>query len=170
MKRVVTTLAMLVMIALVAAPAITAEADKKKKKKKNRARATRVVPRLDKQLNSLELSDEQKVKLKELRASVAPKLAAARKKGRLSKTQREARSQAQKKAKAEGKKGKAVRAAVAAAAELTEDQKAAQAEIRKLQGEYRRGVIGLLTAEQIEKSGIKQRKKKKKKKKKKAAV
>ena len=170
MKRVVTTLAMLVVIALVAAPAITAEADKKKKKKKNRARATRVVPRLDKQLNSLELSDEQKVKLKELRASVAPKLAAARKKGRLSKTQREARSQAQKKAKAEGKKGKAVRAAVAAAAELTEDQKAAQAEIRKLQGEYRRGVIGLLTAEQIEKSGIKQRKKKKKKKKKKAAV
>lgn len=167
MKRVVTTLAMMVVIALVAAPAITAEADKKKKKKKNRSRATRVVPRLDRQLSALELSDEQKAKLKELRASLAPKLVAARKKGKLSKTQREARSQAQKKAKSEGKKGKAIRAAVAAAAELTDDQKAAQAEIRKLQGEYRRGVMGMLTADQIAKAGIKQPKKRKKKKKKK---
>ena len=167
MKRVVTTLAMMVVIALVAAPAITAEADKKKKKKKNRSRATRVVPRLDRQLSSLELSDEQKAKLKELRGSLAPKLAAARKKGKLSKAQREARSQAQKKAKSEGKKGKAVRAAVAAAADLTAEQTAAQAEIRKLQGEYRRGVMGILTAEQIAKAGIKQPKKKKKKKRKK---
>ena len=165
MKRVVTTLAMMVVIALVAAPAITAEADKKKKK--NRSRATRVVPRLDRQLSSLELSDEQKAKLKELRGSLAPKLAAARKKGKLSKAQREARSQAQKKAKSEGKKGKAVRAAVAAAADLTAEQTAAQAEIRKLQGEYRRGVMGILTAEQIAKAGIKQPKKKKKKKRKK---
>ncbi|GEM_PF-1334029 len=167
MKRVVTTLAMMVVIALIAAPAITAEADKKKKKKKNRSRATRVVPRLDRQLAALELSDEQKAKLKELRASLAPKLAAARKKGKLSKTQREARSQAQKKAKSEGKKGKEVRAAVAAAAKLTDEQKVAQAEIRKLQGEYRRGVMGMLTKEQIAKAGLKQPRKKKNKKKKK---
>ena len=167
MKRVVTVLAMMGVIALVAAPAITAEAEKKKKKKKNRNRAVRVVPRLDKRLASLELNDPQKAKLKELRTSFGPKLTEARKNGKLSKAQRKGRSEVQQKAKAEGKKGKALRAAVAAAISLTPEQQAAQVEIRKLQRDYRRGVMEILTAEQIEKAGLKRAKKKKKKKKKK---
>ena len=167
MKRVVTVLAMMGVIALVAAPAITAEAEKKKRKKKNRNREVRVVPRLDKKLASLELSDPQKAKLKELRTSFGAKLTEVRKKGKLSQAQRKGRSEAQQKAKAEGKKGKALRAAVAAAISLTPEQKAAQAEIRKLQRDYRRGVMEILTAEQIEKAGLKRAKKKKKKRKKK---
>merc|ERR1711964_704743 len=90
--------------------------------------------------------------------ALVAKLTEARKNGKLSKAQRKGRSEAQQKAKAEGNKGKALRAAVAAAISLTPEQQAAQVEIRKLQRDYRRGVMEILTAEQIEKAGLKRAK------------
>ena len=98
--------------------------------------------------DGIELSDDQKQKVAELNKKFASKLADARKKIGLTKEQRQARAEAFKKAKADGKKGKEIREAVNAAVDLTKDQKAAAEALRTLQVEIRAALMGVLTDEQ----------------------
>lgn len=161
MKRIVNSCLIVALLLAIAAP--LSAADKKKKKKGKRSPAAYILN----QLKKAELTDEQEVKVKALIAEYGPKIAEASKKAALTKEQREARSAAQKQAKADGKKGKAAREAINAAANLSDDQKAALKEAQGLRRELRKAALALLTPEQKEKAGIKGPKKKKGKKKKK---
>lgn len=108
-----------------------------------------------KKFEKAELNEEQIGKVKDLVASYAPKLNEARQKQGLSKEQAAAQKAAREKAQADGLKGKAVAEAVDKALNLSEEQKAARAELQKLTGEFNTAVLGLLSAEQKEKAGIK---------------
>ncbi len=156
MKSLAKTLTLLALVVLVAAP-LSAADEKKKKKGKRGSLAENTIKRYEK----AELTDEQIAKIKALAAEVGPKLADLRGKAKLSKEQTTARREAMKKAKEDGKKGKEIRAAADAAASLTDEQKATMKEVAKINGEYNKSVMGLLTAEQKQKAGIKKRKKKK---------
>ncbi|MCH8047685.1 MAG: hypothetical protein IID44_28665 [Planctomycetes bacterium] len=163
MKSIAKNLLLMVLVLAVAAP-LAAE-DKKKKKKPGKRPAARSRIQIPK---GVELSAKQKEKVEALRKEYGPKFVALRKKQALSKDVRGARAEAIKKAKAEGKKGKELRAAVAAAVPLTDEQKAAQAKMRALQKEIRAAVMALLTDEQrakLPKRGGKKKGEKKKKKK-----
>ena len=89
--------------------------------------------------------------------------------GVISKEQRQARNAANKKAKADGVKGKKRNAAIQAALNLTDDQKAKMKELTKkrqdVQKAARAKFVEILTAEQKAKLPKKKGKKKKKKKK-----
>jgi Spy/CpxP family protein refolding chaperone len=164
MKSVAKNLLMLVLVLVIAAPLAAAEGDKKKKKKPGKRPAAGARIQIPK---GIELSDEQKEKVAALKKEYGPKVVAARKKMALGKDARKARGEALKKAKADGKKGKELRAAVDAAAPLTDEQKAAQAEMQALQKEIRAAVVALLTDEQkakLPKRGGKKKGGKKKKK------
>jgi len=134
------------------APAVAA--DKKKK--------TPVAVKVPK---SIELSADQKAKVDALNKEFGPKLAECKKKANsiITADQKKARYEAVKKAKADGKKGKELRAAADAALAITADQKDQQTECRKatsaLQKEIRTQFAALLTDEQ--KAKIKAGKKKK---------
>ena len=164
MKSVAKNLLMLVLVLAIAAP-LAAEDKKKRKKKPGKRAAAGARIQFPK---GVEPSAEQQEKLAELRKEYGPKIVAIRKKQALSKDVRKARAEALKKARAEGKKGKELRAAVAAAVPLTDEQKAAQAKMRALQKEIRAAVFALLTDEQkakLPKRGGKKKGGKKKKKK-----
>ncbi len=115
-------------------------------------------------LKEIELTAEQKAKLEQLKKEMGPKLMEARKKmqGIFTQEQRKARAEAQKAAKAAGKKGREIRAALEAAVKLTEEQKAKLAAAKKAAGELqkqvREKIMALLTPEQ--KEAIKERMKK----------
>ena len=134
------------------APAVAA--DKKKK--------TPVAVKVPK---SIELSVDQKAKVDAMNKEFGPKLAECRKKAAsiITADQKKARAEAMKKAKADGKKGKELRAVVNAAVAITADQKAQQSECKKAMGalnkEIRTQFAALLTDEQ--KAKIKSGKKKK---------
>ena len=164
MKSVAKNLLMLVLVLAIAAPLAAEDKKKKKKKPGKRAAAGLRIP-IPK---SIDLSAEQKEKVAALQKEYGPKIAALRKKQALSKDARKARAIARKKAQAEGKKGKELRAAVAAAAPLTDEQKTAQTEMQALYKEYRTAALALLTDEQkakLPKRGGKKKGGKKKKKK-----
>jgi len=135
------------------APAVAA--DKKKKKVPNVVR----VPK------TIELTADQKTKVEALNKEFGPKLAECKKKANsiITADQKKARAAATKKAKADGKKGKELRAAGNAAFAITADQKAQQAECKKAMGalnkEIRTKFAALLTDEQ--KAKLKGGKKKK---------
>ena len=135
------------------APAVAA--DKKKKKAPTAVRVPKTV----------ELTADQKTKLDALNKEFGPKLAELRKKQAsiITADQKKARAEANKKAKADGKKGKELRDVVNAAFAITADQKAQQAETKKamgaLQKEIRTQFAALLTDEQ--KAKLKAGKKKK---------
>lgn len=105
---------------------------------------------------AIELTDDQKTKLEELKKEHEPKLTEAFEKrdGVLTAEQKKARADAQKAAKSAGKKGKDAKAAVDAAVSLTEEQKKNLAEAEKSLGELQKTVRGkiqeLLTPEQRE--------------------
>ena len=101
-----------------------------------------------KRLAKAELSEEQVASIKKLGAEHLAKIAEATKKGRLSKEQQQARAAARKKGQADGLKGKELQAAVNAAAELTDEQKAALAAAGEARAAFNKAVTGLLTAEQ----------------------
>ena len=153
MKKIITILTACVLTASFAAPAVAA--DKKKKK----------VPAAVKVPNSIELTADQKTKVDALNKEFGPKLAECRKKAAsiITADQKKARAAATKKAKADGKKGKELRAAANAAFAITADQKTQQAECKKamgaLQKQIRTQFAALLTDEQ--KAKIKAGKKKK---------
>ena len=152
MKKIITILTACVLTLSFVAPAVAA--DKKKK--------TPVAIKVPK---SIELTAEQKTKLDALNKEFGPKLAELRKKQAsiITADQKKARAEATKKAKADGKKGKELRAVTNAAFAITADQKAQQAETKKamgaLQKEIRTQFAALLTDEQ--KAKLKAGKKKK---------
>ena len=126
-------------------------ADDAPKKGKKGKRAPQAGAQLKKQLAKAELSEEQQKKIDDLVGEFAAKLAEARK--QVGDAQK-AVSAARKKAAEEGKKGKDLRAAIDAV-ELTDEQKKGLAAQRELNAGLRKAVLGVLTAEQIEKAGLK---------------
>ena len=152
MKKIITILTACVLTLSFVAPAVAA--DKKKK--------TPVAIKVPK---SIELTAEQKTKLDALNKEFGPKLAECRKKQAsiITADQKKARAEAMKKAKADGKKGKELRAAVNAALAITADQKTKQAETKKamaaLNKQIKTQLAALLTDEQ--KAKLKGGKKKK---------
>ena len=152
MKKNISILSACLLTVAFVAPAVAA--DKKKK--------TPVAVKVPK---SIELSADQKAKVGALNKEFGPKLAECKKKANsiITADQKKARAEAMKKAKADGKKGKELRAAVNAAVAITADQKAQQAECKKatsaLQKQIRTQFAALLTDEQ--KAKIKGGKKKK---------
>ena len=113
----------------------------------------------------IELTADQKSKLDALNKEFGPKLAECRKKAAsiITADQKKAKADAIKKAKADGKKGKELRAAVNAALAITADQKTKQAETKKamaaLNKQIKTQFAALLTDEQ--KAKLKGGKKKK---------
>jgi len=149
---------------LIATIALPLSADEKKKGKKKQ-QGNRLEAQILKRFSKAELSAEQTTKLKALVAEHGPKIAAATKKAVVSKEQKQARAAAMKKAKADGKKGKELRAAVNAAAPLNAEQTAAAKEVASSRAALMTAAVALLSDEQKAKAGIKQKKSKKKKKK-----
>ena len=153
MKKTLTILTACVLTVSFVTPVMAA--DKKKKK----------APTAVKVPKGIELTADQKTKVDALNKEFGPKLAECRKKaaGIITADQKKARTEAVKKAKADGKKGKEVQAVANAAVAITDDQKAQQAETKKAMGalnkEIRTQFAALLTDEQ--KAKLKGGKKKK---------
>ena len=152
MKKTITILTACVLTVAFVAPAVAA--DKKKK-----------TPVAIKAPKSIELTADQKTQLDALNKEFGPKLAECKAKANsiITADQKKARAEATKKAKADGKKGKELRAVANAAFAITADQKAQQTETKKamgaLQKEIRTQFAALLTDEQ--KAKLKAGKKKK---------
>jgi len=156
MKSVVRTLFTLALAVLIASPLLAGEGKRKKAKPKPQDPAAGILKSLEK----AELTPEQVTKIKELAQASAEKIKAAEAKVGLTPEQKKARQEAQAKAKADGKTGKEVQAAVDAAMNLTEAQKAAMKDVAELRAALRKEALALLTPEQKAKAGIKQPKKK----------
>ena len=111
---------------------------------------------IERMLKSLNLTDEQKAKLAELKKEYAPKFkeAAGKLEGILTAEQKKARDEAVKTAKEAGKKPGEVWRAGMEAVKLTDDQKAklkdARTAMQDLRKEVHEKVMGLLTPEQKE--------------------
>jgi Spy/CpxP family protein refolding chaperone len=107
-------------------------------------------------LKEVSLTDDQKVKVEEVKKEYGPKLKEARQKmdGILTEDQKKARTEAMKAARAAGKDRQEARKEVEAAVKLTDDQKAKMAEAKKgvdtLRKEAREKILALLTPEQKE--------------------
>lgn len=101
----------------------------------------------------IELSADQKEKVAALKKEYAPKIEESFKGVNkiMTPERRKARQEAEKQAKADGKKGKELQAAVAEAVKLTDDEKQIVANHNKLLGEINKKKLELLTAEQKEK-------------------
>jgi Spy/CpxP family protein refolding chaperone len=116
--------------------------------------------KLAEQLEKANLTNEQKEKLEDIKTKFADKLAQARKavNATLPADVRKARNAAMAKAREEGKKGDELKAAVAAAVELTEEQKksiaTAEENLKKVQTELRNAILALLTPEQRTAAGL----------------
>ncbi len=101
-------------------------------------------------LKGLNLTDDQKAKVKELRKEYEPKFKAAAD-SVLTADQQKARDDAVKAAKAEGKKGPEVWKAAMKAVKLTDEQKAKMKEVMKpLHKEAHEKLMAILTTEQKE--------------------
>lgn len=150
-----------VCLTLVLVCSVQAE-DKKKKKpgkgKKNPVAALFTFPK------KVEATEEQTAKLNELKAEYGPKIEEAQKavNGILTAERKQAQQKAMKEARAAGKKGKELRQAVAAALNLTPEEKKALGKANKARASLIKEInakkMGLLTDEQKEK--IKKKKKK----------
>jgi Spy/CpxP family protein refolding chaperone len=99
-------------------------------------------------LKGLNLTDDQKAKVKALRKEYGPKFHAAAD-SILTDEQKTARADAIKAAKAEGKKGPELRKAAMQAVKLTDDQKAKMKEaVKPLNKEVKDKLMAILTQEQ----------------------
>ncbi|MEQ8789025.1 MAG: hypothetical protein RIC55_22120 [Pirellulaceae bacterium] len=156
MKTILKSFVLVALALVVAAPLSAADekkADAKKPAAKKPAEGKRdgggqVVNAVLKKFAAAELSDDQVAKIKEIAKEYAPKLAAVRQKQGLSKDQQAAMKAAREKAQADGLKGKAAAEAVAKAVELSDDQKAARAEIQELTAAFNKAALAVLSAEQ----------------------
>jgi hypothetical protein len=97
---------------------------------------------------SITLTDEQKKKIDDLKKQHEPALQAAVKKSQLTDEQRTAERDARRKAREDGKRGREAQEAVDAALNLTAEQKEGRAELRKISGEIREAINGILTDDQ----------------------
>jgi hypothetical protein len=155
MKSVLRTLLTLTLAVVIASPLLAGEGKRKKAAKPQDPAAF-----LLKSMEKAELTPDQVAKIKELASGCADKIKAAEAKVGLTPEQKKARTEAQAKAKADGKTGKQAKEAVDAAMKLTDEQKAAQKEVDELRAGLRKEAMALLTAEQKAKAGIKEGKKK----------
>lgn len=142
MTQIARTWLLLVLAFVVAAPLSAAET--KKRDSRKYSLATSVLKKLEK----AGLTDEQKSKIKELAAKVTEKTAALRQKAVSTPEQNKARAEAVKKAKAEGKTGKELVAAVNAAVKLTSEQEAARKAVQQAYTGLKKEIVGMLTDEQ----------------------
>jgi len=145
--RVVVTLAVAL---LIATPLFAGE---KKAKKKAPPPKCPAADRIERMVQGLDVTAEQKAKFAEFAKEFGPKLMECMKKmDVMTPEQKKAAAEASKKAKAEGKTGKELNQAVAEAVKLTDEQKEKQAEARKvmqpLEKELRAKVMDVLTPEQ----------------------
>lgn len=147
----------LLMFALVAFVSVGTAfgADDAKPKKNQKKNAN---PGIFGQVAKLDLTDEQKAQVAEVRKEFGPKLAELTKAVGLTKEDREARMAAQKEAKEKGLKGKELRDYVNAKAPLTDEQKEAQKAVNQLNGKIRTKLASILTDEQKEKLGLNKKK------------
>jgi Spy/CpxP family protein refolding chaperone len=139
----------LTLVMLIASPLMAKD---KKEKKEGPGPAAERIAKITK---SLTLTDDQKAKLEDLTKEYNPKFCDVQKKGDvLTEDQKKARKEAEKTAKAAGKKGKELHEAADAAVTLTDEQKSkkadAQKEVKGLEKELRDKVLAVLTPEQQE--------------------
>lgn len=146
--RIVHIVLILALAVLIVSPAL---AEKPVVRKPVPSPAAQFVERM---VQGLDLTAEQKDKLKEIAKKCGPEFVAIYKKQRevLTPEQIKAEKEARQEAKAAGKTPKEAEAAVAAALKLTDEQKAKMAEIRNERGalekELRSEVMNVLTDEQ----------------------
>jgi Spy/CpxP family protein refolding chaperone len=144
------TCVLLAVAMLVALPVMAAD-KKPAAKKPAKCPAAAYVERM---LQGITLTEDQKAKLGEIQKEFGPKLVDASKKRQaiLTPEQRKAEAEAAKAARAEGKKGKDLMQAVQNAVKPSDEQKAKLAEVQKERAALEKGLrekaIGVLTAEQ----------------------
>jgi hypothetical protein len=152
MTRLFLTLGLIALVGVV-----FAQEGKKEKKGGKRADPTAAIKG---KLATLDLGPDQKEKIDKILAELGPKVTAAAEKANANLTdeQRKARNEAQKAAKAAGKKGKEANEEVAAAMKLTDEQKKAYDEATKTQREANQALVSavteVLTPEQREKAKL----------------
>ena len=159
MRTLKIVLTLLVALAIVAP--LAAQEEKKEKAKSKRAPrpgyAFLMMETLREAVDKLDLTAEQKEKLKKIRDEQGPKMKEAFGKLRdvLTEEQRNAAEEAMKTAKAAGKKGREALDAVQAAVKLTDEQKEkvakVETELAKILRGMRKEIQGILTPEQQEK-------------------
>jgi Spy/CpxP family protein refolding chaperone len=161
MKRLFETFVVLSLVALIAAPAAAQEEKKAKKKPQAKGRQGQVIAGpLAAQLEKANLTDEQKKQIEDIKAKYAPKAAEARQAvgAVLTRENRQARNEARKKAQEDGKKGAELKAAVDAAAPLSDEQKEqlakAETQMKEVQTAIRKDVLAVLTDEQKQQLGL----------------
>lgn len=154
MNRLIRSTVVGTMILVLAILVLAASAESQAKEKKAKKVKPAAVPAAFKLPAGITLSAEQQAKLDEIKTEFATRLADAQKKvdDVYTDEQKAARMAAREEAAAAGKKGKELRQAVAAAVTLTDEQRpkltAAEKELKQLNKEARKQVLGLLTAEQ----------------------
>lgn len=114
-----------------------------------------------KKLSGLDLSEEQLAKIKAIVEEHQPKLAELNRKlqAAMTRDQRRAARQAREAARAEGLKGKQLRARIDEALALSPEQQktvdAARSQAQAAQAEFAKAVLAVLNPEQVARSGIK---------------
>lgn len=160
MKSLLKSLIVVALVVAVAAPLAAQEAKKEKKKKPQQGKAVQAVAAMMKKLEAVDLTAEQKEKIKEIAAEYGPKIkdAQAAVAAVVGPEHRKAMAEARKKAQEEGKKGKELQAAVNAAVKLDADKAAelekAQAAAREANAAFAAAVRGVLTDDQVAKAGL----------------
>jgi Spy/CpxP family protein refolding chaperone len=146
---------LVLLVALVIASPVLAQ-EKKRGKKGERGGARGAFDPMARLLEGLDLTDEQKAKVAEVRKEFGPKLAEFQKKsdGILTDEQKKDRAEAMKEAKSAGKSPRESYQAVQEAMKLTDEQKSQMREIGKERGgvekEMRSKIMEILTPEQRE--------------------
>jgi hypothetical protein len=119
-----------------------------KKEGKGAGQDQNVAAQLVKQLQDVNLTEEQTAKIKELGKAMAAKMKTLRDDAGITAELMKKRTDAQKALKDSGQKGKELAAAIDKEAGLSEAQAAAMAKIAALRQQFQREAIGLLTDEQ----------------------
>jgi Spy/CpxP family protein refolding chaperone len=151
--KAVSLLSLILALLVVITSPLLAQDGKGKKKRNANAATARQLKDVEDKLSSLDLTDEQKRKVDDLLASYKQKFADVQGKApKLSKEQRQTQKEVTEKAKAEGKKGKQLQAEIAAALNLTDEQKKqreeAGAERKRLLASLKKDLAEVLTPEQ----------------------
>jgi Spy/CpxP family protein refolding chaperone len=144
MSRVLTRV-LLVVVALFVAVSLASAQDDGGKKKGKRGQGPFDPFRMVERLN---LTDEQKAKVADVKKEFGDALAAAQKKAALTDDQRKAGQEAAAKAREAGKSREEVRQAVQDAQKLTDDQKKGRTEMMEIMGKIREKFNSFLTDEQ----------------------
>ena len=149
MRQIARVVVLLALVALIAAP--LAAQERKRKGKRQRDGRRGAAAQLHKKLAQLDLTAEQKDKIKKIVGEFQPKLKEVTGLVKLTPEQRKAGTEARKKAMEEGKKGKEVREAVTAAMKLSDQQIAAQKKQQELMRDLNKAIMEVLTPEQMKK-------------------